>query len=401
MVMSIPQRILVAPSGFKESLDAVEVAAAIAAGIRRVIPGVHVTTVPLADGGEGTAAALAAATGGRIVPRRVTGPTGAPVEAHFAMLGKTNRPTAVVEMAAAAGLRLVPKESRNPGCTTTRGVGELMLAALDEGAERIIVGCGDSGTSDGGAGALRALGARVPSADGRELAEGGAALAGAAGVDLDGLDQRLAGCRIDLALNPFNVLCGPQGVARVFGPQKGATEEQVETLCAGLDRWAFVLAAASGLSEDYLRTGSGTGASGGLGAGLAAIGANLVPRFELLLDSGLAGVDLDARIAQSDLVVTAEGAIDFQTPRGKVPAEVAKRAQAAGVPVLALAGSIGKDASDVHSAGIDAIAGIIPIPMNLDRAVAEGATLLREATERTFRVLLLGSAISSRLGNVA
>jgi glycerate kinase len=276
-----------------------------------------------------------------------------------------------------------------------------MLAALDEGAERIIVGCGDSGTSDGGAGALRALGARVPSADGRELAEGGAALAGAAGVDLDGLDQRLAGCRIDLALNPFNVLCGPQGVARVFGPQKGATEEQVETLCAGLDRWAFVLAAASGLSEDYLRTGSGTGASGGLGAGLAAIGANLVPRFELLLDSGLAGVDLDARIAQSDLVVTAEGAIDFQTPRGKVPAEVAKRAQAAGVPVLALAGSIGKDASDVHSAGIDAIAGIIPIPMNLDRAVAEGATLLREATERTFRVLLLGSAISSRLGNVA
>lgn len=401
MVMSIPQRILVAPSGFKESLDAVEVAAAIAAGIRRVIPGVHVTTVPLADGGEGTAAALAAATGGRIVPRRVTGPTGAPVEAHFAMLGKTDRPTAVVEMAAAAGLRLVPKESRNPGCTTTRGVGELMLAALDEGAERIIVGCGDSGTSDGGAGALRALGARVPSADGRELAEGGAALAGAAGVDLDGLDQRLADCRIDLALNPFNVLCGPQGVARVFGPQKGATEEQVETLCAGLDRWAFVLAAASGLSEDYLRTGSGTGASGGLGAGLAAIGANLVPRFELLLDSGLAGVDLDARIAQSDLVVTAEGAIDFQTPRGKVPAEVARRAQAAGVPVLALAGSIGKDASDVHSAGIDAIAGIIPIPMNLDRAVAEGATLLREATERTFRVLLLGSAISSRLGNVA
>jgi glycerate kinase len=401
MVMSIPQRILVAPSGFKESLDAVEVAAAIAAGIRRVIPGVHVTTVPLADGGEGTAAALAAATGGRIVARRVTGPIGASVEAHFAMLGKTDRPTAVVEMAAAAGLRLVPKESRNPGCTTTRGVGELMLAALDEGAERIIVGCGDSGTSDGGAGALRALGARIPAADGRELAEGGAALAGAAGVDLDGLDQRLARCRIDLALNPFNVLCGPQGVARVFGPQKGATEEQVETLCAGLDRWAFVLAASSGLSEDYLRTGSGTGASGGLGAGLAAIGANLVPRFELLLDSGLAGVDLDARIAQSDLVVTAEGAIDFQTPRGKVPAEVAKRAQAAGVPVLALAGSIGKDASDVHSAGIDAIAGIIPIPMNLDRAVAEGATLLREATERTFRVLLLGSAISSRLGNVA
>ncbi|MBT2515208.1 glycerate kinase [Arthrobacter sp. ISL-30] len=401
MVMSIPQRILVAPSGFKESLDAVEVAAAIASGIRRVIPGVHVTSVPMADGGEGTAVALAAATGGRILRRRVTGPMGAPVDSHFAMLGRVGTPTAVVEMAAAAGLRLVPKDSRDPGRTTTRGVGELILAALDEGAERIIVGCGDSGTSDGGAGALRALGAHVFGSGGSELEEGGAALAEVAAVDFSGLDSRLVGCTIDLALNPFNILCGPQGVARVFGPQKGATEKQVEILSLGFDRWAGVLAAASGRPEGYLRTGPGTGASGGLGAGLAAIGANLVPRFELLLDSGLAGVDLDACIAEADLVVTAEGAIDFQTPRGKVPAEIAKRAQAAGVPVLALAGSIGKDAQDVHSAGIDAIAGIIPIPMNLDRAVAEGATLLTEATERTFRVLLLGSAISARLGSAA
>jgi glycerate 2-kinase len=401
MVMSIPQRILVAPSGFKESLDAAEVAAAIAAGIRRVIPGVHITSVPLSDGGEGTAAALAAATGGRLIPRRVTGPVGEPVESHFAMLGGAGRPTAVVEMAAAAGLRLVPADLRDPGRTTTRGVGELILAALDEGAARIIVGCGDSGTSDGGAGALRALGARVLGADGPGLEEGGAALAEAAVVDLSGLDPRLAGCSIELALNPFNVLCGPKGVARVFGPQKGATPKQVEVLSLGLERWAGLLADATGVSVDYLRNGPGTGASGGLGAGLAALGARLVPRFELLLDSGLAGVDLDAHIAHADLVVTAEGAIDFQTPRGKVPAEVARRAQAAGVPVLALAGSIGKDAADVHAAGIDAIAGIIPIPMDLDHAVAEGATLLREATERTFRVLLLGSAISSRLGSAA
>lgn len=401
MVMSIPQRILVAPSGFKESLDAAEVAAAIAAGIRRVIPGVQVVSVPLADGGEGTAAALAAATGGRIVLHRVTGPMGTVVDSHFAMLGGVEKSTAVVEMAAAAGLRLVPKESRDPGMTTTRGVGELILAALDEGAQRIIVGCGDSGTSDGGAGALRALGARIYGSTGEELEEGGAALAKVAGVDFSTLDPRLISCPIDLGLNPYNVLCGTKGVARVFGPQKGATEAQVEVLSAGFDRWAHVLAAASGSPESFFRTGPGTGASGGLGAGLAAIGANLVPRFELLLDSGLAGVDLDACIARADLVVTAEGAIDFQTPRGKVPAEVARRAQAAGVPVLAFAGSIGQDANDVHSAGIDAVAGIIPIPMNLDRAVAEGATLLREATERTFRVLLLGSAISSRLGSAA
>lgn len=401
MVMSIPQRILVAPSGFKESLDAAEVAAAISAGIRRVIPGVRINAVPMADGGEGTAKALASATGGRIITTRVTGPVGQLVDSHFAVLGRVERPTAVVEMAAAAGLRLVPAGLRNPGLTTTRGVGELILAALDQGVERIVVGCGDSGTSDGGAGALRSLGARITDHHGQELPEGGAALAHAAGIDLSGLDPRLAGCSIELAVNPYNVLCGAQGVARVFGPQKGAGPEQVEVLSRGLDRWAALLAQASGLPEESLRTGTGTGASGGLGAGLAAIGARLVPRFELLLDSGLAGIDLDGAIRTADLVVTAEGAIDFQTPRGKVPAEVARRAQDAGVPVLAFAGSIGEDAADVHAAGIDAIAGIIPIPMDLDRAVAEGATLLRDATERTFRVLLLGSAISSRLGSAA
>ncbi|MCC3283801.1 MULTISPECIES: glycerate kinase [Arthrobacter] len=401
MVMTIPQRILVAPSGFKESLDAVEVAAAISAGIRRVIPGVSINAVPMADGGEGTAAALASATGGKIVRTRVTGPVGRTVDSHFAVLGRAERPTAVVEMAAAAGLRLVPADMRDPGATTTRGVGELISAALDQGAERIVVGCGDSGTSDGGAGALRALGVKIFDRNGNDLPDGGAALAQAGHVDFSGLDPRLSACRLELALNPYNVLCGPQGVARVFGPQKGATPDQVEELSRGLDNWARLLAEATGTSEDYLRNGPGTGASGGLGAGLAAVGGWLVPRFELLLDSGLAGIDLDTDIANADLVVTAEGAIDFQTPRGKVPAEVARRAQRAGVPVLAFAGSIGKDAADVHAAGIDAIAGIIPIPMDLKRAVAEGAMLLEEATERTFRVLLLGSAISSRVAAAA
>ncbi len=401
MVMTIPQRILVAPSGFKESLDAVQVAGAISAGIRRVIPGVSINAVPMADGGEGTAAALASATAGKIIRTRVTGPVGRMVDSHFAILGKAGQPTAVVEMAAAAGLRLVPASRRDPGMTTSRGVGELMVAALDQGVERIVVGCGDSGTSDGGAGALRALGVKILDKHGNDVPDGGAALAQAASLDFSGLDPRISGCRLELAVNPYNVLCGPQGVARVFGPQKGATPDQVEELSGGLDHWAKLLADATGTPEDYLRSGPGTGASGGLGAGLAAVGGVLVPRFELLLDSGLAGIDLDAGIANADLVVTAEGAIDFQTPRGKVPAEVARRAQLAGVPVLAFAGSIGKDASAVHAAGIDAIAGIIPIPMELKRAVAEGAILLEEATERTFRVLLLGSAISSRIAAAA
>lgn len=395
MSMTIPQRILVAPSGFKESLSAAEVTEAISAGIRGVIPGVSISTMPLCDGGEGTAAALAEATGGHLVPARVTGPVGAAVDSHFAMLGGQPTRTAVVEMAAAAGLRLVPRDLRDPGRTTTRGVGELIAAALDAGATRIIVGCGDSGTCDGGSGALRALGARILDEDDNEIPDGGDVLGRVHRIDLSGLHPAVASARIELALNPHNVLCGPRGVAQVFGPQKGADAEQVEVLSSALTHWADRLAELNVATID-LRHAPGTGASGGLGAGLAAIGARLIPRFELLLDSGLAGIDLDRHIAEADLVVTAEGAIDFQTPRGKIPAEVAGRAQRAGVPVLALAGSIGRDSGDVHAAGIDAIAGIIPIPMELDEAVARGADLLREATERTFRCILLGSAIASR-----
>lgn len=394
MSVFLPHRVLVAPSGFKESLSAAEVADAISAGVRRVIPGVHVTAVPIADGGEGTAATLAEATGGTLVPATVTGPVGTPVDSHFALLGGAAEGTAVVEMAAAAGLALVPRDHRDPTRTTTHGVGELIAAALDTGCERLLVGCGDSGTCDGGAGALTALGARVTDAAGDPLPDGGAALRHAAGVDLAGLHPRLAEVEIVVACNPHNVLCGRQGVARVFGPQKGASAEQVETLAAALRNWADLLAAASGRDVDF-RKGLGTGASGGLGAGLAAVGARLVSRFDALLDSGLAGVRLDELVAQADLVITAEGAIDFQTPRGKVPAEVARRAQRAGTPVLAMAGSLGDGASDVHDVGIDAMASIIPVPMRLRDAVRDGARLLTESTERTLRVMALGASVSS------
>lgn len=395
--MAVPQRILIAPSGFKESLDAETVARSIAAGVRRVLPGVQVTAVPIADGGEGTAATLAAATDGVLVPVNVTGPVGAPVESHYARLGGSATGTAVVEMAAAAGLRLVPRKLRDPGATTTYGVGELIRAALDEGIRTIVVGCGDSGTSDGGAGALQALGARVLDGKGRDLPFGGSALIDAERLDLSGLHPAVHEATIVLACNQHNVLCGKTGVARVFGPQKGASPRQVEELAKAMRQWARVLerdGLAAGM--DY-RTGPGTGASGGLGAGLAAVGARLVPRFEALIDSGLAGLDLDALMRGADLVITAEGAIDFQTPSGKVPAVVARRAQLAGVPVLALAGSLGKGAPDVHDIGIDAIASIMTIPMNLADAVANGEQLLIEATERTMRLLLLGAAVSSSI----
>lgn len=397
MALKVPHRILVAPSGFKESLDAPSVASAIAIGVRRALPGVAVDTVPIPDGGEGTAAILAAATGGTLVPATVTGPVGEPVVAQWARLGGASAGTAVVEMASAAGLRLVPGSRRDPGATTTRGVGELIAAVLDDGIRRIVVGCGDSGTSDGGAGALRALGVRILDRDGHDLPDGGRHLVRADRLDLDALHPALADAEIVLACNTHNVLCGPQGVARVFGPQKGATPTQVDELSAALSRWAEVLEQHCTTPGFDIRTGPGTGASGGLGAGLAALaGARIASRFDVLLDSGLSGIDLDGLVARADLIITAEGSIDFQTPHGKVPAEIARRAQQVGVPVLALAGSLGRGAPDVHDVGIGAIASIIPVPMKLEEAVANGHELLVDAAARSMRLLMLGSAVACR-----
>lgn len=405
MTMSIPQRILIAPSGFKGSLDADVVADAIAAGIRRVIPGVNTVAMPIPDGGEGTAKLLASSTGGSLVSLEVTGPVGKQVHSHYALLGGAQRGTAVVEMAAAAGLSLVPKDMRNPGATTTYGVGETIAAALsNQDVHTILVGCGDSGTSDGGAGALSALGAKILDADGQEVQLGGANLSSAERIDYSGLHPRLSQVRIVLALNQHNILTGPKGVARVFGPQKGASPQQVEELDQALTHWANLLERTQNemtgdrVSTNF-HTGAGTGASGGLGAGLALIGAELTPRFEALIDSGLAGLSVNAEIQQADLVVTAEGAIDYQTPRGKVPAEIAARAQVEGVPVLALAGSIGEKAYRVHDAGIDAFASIMPLPMDLDDALENGEELLTNSTERCFRMILLGASLSASMQN--
>ncbi|MFD8115009.1 glycerate kinase family protein [Streptomyces microflavus] len=408
-------RIAIAPSGFKESLSAARVAEAIAVGVRRVIPDADLDLIPLVDGGEGTAEALALAGGGRLVPCTATGPVGDPVPSHFALLGggTTPRPlTAVVEMAAVAGLALVPPGLRHPGATTTYGVGELIRAALDAGARRILIGCGDSGTSDGGAGALQALGARLTDRHGRELRRGGGALHELERIDPSGLDPRLARTELLVACNPYNVLCGKRGVARVFGPQKGATPAEVELLSAGLERWAAVLtrdllpavapepgpgpALATGVPVD-LRTAPGTGASGGLGAGLAAVGARLLPRYDVLLD----GLDLDARLARADFVITAEGALDHQTVRGKIPAEVARRAQASGVPVLVLAGTIGPGAQDVRAVGVDAYSAILPAPMTLVEAIGRSGELLADATERALRIMALGSRLGERAGRYA
>lgn len=394
-----PLRLAVAPSGFKESLSARQAAEAMGEGIRRVVPDASLDLIPLVDGGEGTAEALAAATGGRLLPLRATGPVGAPVRTHLALLGAAGGgvsaaqvPTAVVEMAAVAGLSLVPSAYRDPGMTTTYGVGELIRAALDAGARRILIGCGDSGTSDGGAGALQALGARLLDGDGAELPHGGHALPMLARADPSGLDPRLKETELLVACNPFNILCGPAGVARVFGPQKGATPAQVESLSYGLEHWADVLerdVLASPPPYD-LRSAPGTGASGGLGAGLAALGARLLPRFEVLLDH----LDLDARLARADLVLTAEGSLDHQTARGKIPAEVARRAKLHGKPVLALAGTLGEGAG--NTPGIDAYRSILPAPLPLAEALTHAPAYLADATEHALRMVLLGTRLHPR-----
>ena len=380
--------ILIAPSGFKESLSVLDVTEAIAEGVRAVWPDARLLKAPLVDGGEGFTEALVQATGGTLHPVTVTGPVGEPVAAHIGFLGGTAVRTAVLEMAAAAGLRLVPRDRRNPGLTASRGVGELMLAALDAGAERILIGCGDSGINDGGAGMAQALGARLLDEDGQDIGPGGAELARLRRIDLRGLDPRLARVALDAAVNWHNALLGPRGVARVFAPQKGATPEQVILLEAALENYAAVIHRDLGIA---VADQAGSGASGGLGAGLyALLGAKLHPRYEIVMQY----LNFDRLLADADLVLTAEGSLDEQTPWGKIPAEVARRAKQHGLPVIALAGTLGKGAAVNLQHGIDAYASILQRPCSLEEAIAKAGRLLAKAAEEVMRMVQVGARLA-------
>lgn len=381
-------RILIAPSGFKESLSAEEEADCIEAGLRRVLPAeAAIVKVPMPDGGEGFARTLVGLQGGTLHQQRVTGPIGEPVEAYFGLLDGPGPRTAVLEMAAAAGLRLVPPEARDPLRTTTYGVGELIRAALDAGAERILLGCGDSGTNDGGAGLAQALGVRLLASDGGEIGRGGGELVRLARIDLTGRAPRLGTVPIEVACNWHNVLCGERGVARVFGPQKGAGPEAVEQLESGLETFASVIERDLGIDVRHL---PGGGASGGTGAGLhALLGAELHPRYEIILRH----IDIDRLLAESDLVLTAEGMLDFHTARGKIPAELAERSRRLGVPVIAFAGTLAEDASRHYDAGIDAMFDILERPCSLAEAIEESGSLLTKTAERAMRALLIGGRL--------
>ncbi|KAM0326578.1 hypothetical protein ACHAQA_006447 [Verticillium albo-atrum] len=388
-------KVLVCPSGFKGSLQPQTAADCIEAGILAVLPDASVRKVPLVDGGEGFTGALVTATAGKLHHVTVTGPVGAPVESFFGILGNSNAAaprTAVIEMAAAAGLSLVPSHLRNPALTTTYGVGELLLAALDAGAERIVIGCGDSGTCDGGAGMLQALGARLLDQDGKALpvAGGGDSLLRLANIDLSKVDERIHEAAIEVAVNWSNVLCGPGGVARVFGKQKGASEEQTERLSAAME----VLGVVAGrlLCDNKVGKAAGGGASGGLGTGLRLIGARLRPRYEVVAEY----VDFETLFDDCDLVITAEGGIDDQTPRGKIPAEIGMRAKKFGLPVVAIAGTIGPGARVNYEVGIDAYTCILQKPTTLAEAVEEAEKLTQESAECVMRMIVVGRMLASR-----
>jgi glycerate kinase len=382
-------RVILAPDSFKGSATALAVAEAMERGVRLVFPAAEVLKVPIADGGEGTVEALVAATRGRTLHAVVKGPLGEPVHAAWGILGDGQ--TAVVEMAAASGLPLVPRAQRDPRRATTFGTGELVRAALDAGLTRIIVGIGGSATNDGGAGMARALGVRFLDAAGVELPEGGAALARLERIDVRGLDPRLARVDLLVACDVDNPLTGPRGASAVYGPQKGATPEMVRDLDSALARFAEVARATTG--RDVANT-AGAGAAGGLGAGLLFFTpARLRPGVGIVLEA----TGFAALVKGADLVITGEGRTDAQTAMGKAPVGVAAVAAQHGVPVVCLAGGLGPGADDVLARGIDALASVVPQAMALEDAMAQGPALIEAATARACRLLRVGARIGAKL----
>ena len=370
-------KIAIAPDSFKECLTADEVAGAIEEGVRRALPDCVTVCVPMADGGEGTVDALIAATNGRIVELTGTGPMGTPVATRYGLLGDGE--SAVIEMAAVSGLPLVRTEERDPRIATTYGTGELLCDALNRGASRIIIGLGGSATNDGGAGAAQALGVSLRDAAGRELPWGGAALARLATIDLSRRHPRLNQCVLEAACDVDNPLCGSTGASRVYGPQKGAGPKVVEELDAALRHFGDIIEAQLGVPVLDV---PGAGAAGGLGAGLVAFaGGVLRPGVDIVADA----CKLTSRIAGAELVITGEGRIDAQTPHGKTPAGVAKAARQLGIPVVAIAGSLGPGYDAVHDCGIREVISIQSGTMSLAEAMARAPELLAAAAERVAR----------------
>ncbi|HGS4605749.1 TPA: glycerate kinase [Vibrio cholerae] len=374
-------KVVIAPDSFKESLTAKQVCDAIQAGLARVWHDAKFVAIPVADGGEGTVQSLVDATQGRLVEVKVMGPQGKRVEAFYGMLGDNQ--TAVIEMAAASGLHHVPVAQRDPKLTTSFGTGELIRHALDQGVTKLIIGLGGSATNDGGVGMLAALGARFTNADGDPIQLTGGGLHELTHIDLQDFDPRLQNCDILVACDVNNPLCGDKGASAVFGPQKGATPEDVQLLDGTLRQFGLLTEKVTG---KMVLESAGAGAAGGMGAALLAYTqAILRPGIEIVLET----VQLAHQVSDADLVITGEGRIDSQTVHGKTPMGVAKVAKRFDVPVLALCGCTGDNYQAVYQCGIDAVFAAVPRAMSLEDALKESDFNLADLAENVARLWVL------------
>jgi glycerate kinase len=381
-------KIVIAPDSFKESLTSLEVASELEAGFRRVWPDAEYVKVPMADGGEGTVQSLVAATGGKIIRCTVTGPLGKKVLASYGLLGDGR--TAVIEMAEASGLPLVPRAERDPLRASTFGTGELVADAISRGVDAIIIGIGGSATNDGGAGFAQALGVRFIGADGAPIADqlGGGRLDEVVAIDAHAINPGLSRVKVSVACDVTNPLTGDKGASAVYGPQKGATPEMVQRLDRNLGHLAALIK--RDLNIDVAER-PGAGAGGGMGAALMAFaGGELRSGVELVV----AAARLDDHMKDADLAVTGEGRVDFQTAFGKTPAGVAASAKRNGVPVIAIGGGLSEDARGVFEHGIDGLEAATANPMTLDAAIQNSRRYLQDAAERVARLVAIGERMA-------
>ncbi len=380
-------KIVIAPQAFKGSISALRAAEMMAEGVRRVSPDARTELVPVADGGDGTLETLVEASGGEIRSSEVMGPLGETRTAVWGAMGDGR--TAVIEMARTSGLALVAVEDRDPLVATTYGLGQAMRDALDSGFRQFILGIGGSATNDAGAGMAQALGARLLDSAGSDLPPGGAALADLDRVDLSGLDPRIAESDIAVACDVTNPLTGPVGASAVYGPQKGATPEMVERLDAALAHLAAVVRRDLGVEIDAI---PGAGAAGGLGGGMIGfLGGHLEAGVDIVLQT----VGLEGRLEGADLVITGEGSVDYQTVYNKAPIGVARLAKARGIPVVAIAGSLGERYGEVYDHGIDAVLAITSRPMTLEEASDRVEELVADAAEQAMRMMAAGTVAFS------
>ncbi|AST57951.1 glycerate kinase [Thermoanaerobacterium thermosaccharolyticum] len=378
--MSLKLKILIAPDSFKGSLSSKEVCSAIKKGINRVSKyNFDIIEVPIADGGEGTVESFIIAVGGKIVDVNVTGPLGHTVKAYYGIL---NDGTAIIEMAAAAGLYLVPNELRNPLKTTTYGVGELIKSALDHGCRKFIIGIGGSATNDGGAGMAQALGVKLIDKNGNEINFGGEHLNKVEKIDLSGIDRRIYESEFIVASDVNNPLCGVNGASYIFGPQKGATTEMIKILDDNLIHYAEVIKNAIGKDLSKI---PGAGAAGGLGFGLMAfLNATIKPGIEVIIEVAR----LEDKVKDCDIVMTGEGNTDYQTAFGKAPSGIVKLAHKYNKPVIILSGGLGFNYKKLYDIGTTALFSIVDKPMTLEEAMENAYELIADRSEDLIRTLL-------------